>query len=561
MSDIDKVLFAAINSQYIHSNTAVYYMREMLMAGGLSAEVKSFSINDDKHDILRKIINCRPKVVCFSCYIWNISLIYELCKDIQKIDQSIKIILGGPEVSYEPEEALDKSGADLIIRGEGETVIAEAVRNILAGELPKHTGCCYKSNDEIINTGFAITDDLETIPSPFTEFMMEKEKGRLIYYEASRGCPFNCIYCLSSATTGVRYFPLDRVFSDINTICRYKTAVVKFTDRSFNINETRTLEILEFIKNLDTDACFHLEIFPSKLNEKILTALEGMPSGRIQLEAGIQSVNIETLRASGRIQDPEQALNNMKRMASVRNMHIHLDLIAGLPKESMKSFKNSFDETINTQPHMLQVGFLKLLKGTAARKMKNYIYESAPPYEVLSTPWMSFFELSEIKLVSQCVDMFYNTGRFGSYLLHMHNKFHRAYEFYKKLIEYLKNSGVSLRGISRDNKYRTLAGFANNDNIAIEHLRYDFMSSYRAKEIPDFLGGNPVGREDVFNFLSDESNRVRYLPEYVNASPKKLYKMCNIGIFNFGTGGEKYLFKYDRRDSVTGLFDVIPIQI
>ena len=193
--------------------------------------------------------------------------------------------------------------------------------------------------------------------------------------------------------------------------------------------------------------------------------------------------------------------------------------------------------------------------------MENYTYESAPPYEVLSTPWMSFLELSEIKQVSQCVDMFYNTGRFVSYLLHMHNKFSGAYEFYKKLIEYLNNNGVSLRGISRDNKYRTLAGFANNDDIAIEHLRYDFMSSYRDKEIPDFLGGNLIGREDVFNFLNNESNRVLYLPEDVNASPKKLYKMCNIGMFDFGTGGEKYLFKYDRRDSVTGLFDAIPIQV
>ncbi len=561
MSDNGKVLLAAVNSQFIHSNTAVYYLRGELVSDGFDADIKSFSINDDKLDILNEILHSNPKVVCFSCYIWNISMIYELCADIKKIDKGIRIVLGGPEVTYEPKEALNKSGADLIIRGEGETVISGAVRELLKGLCPDLTGCFYKSNRQIHDRGIAKTNDLNTIITPFTDYMMQREEGKLIYYEASRGCPFNCIYCLSSASTGVRVFPLDRVFSDLNIILKYKPQIVKFTDRSFNTNEKRTIEILDFIKKTDTETCFHMEIFPDGLTENTMKTLEGMPPGRVQLEAGIQSVNIDTLKASGRPQDPDKALANMRRLLKPGNMHIHLDLIAGLPNEDMESFKKSFNATINTGPHMLQVGFLKLLKGTAARDIEGYAYEENAPYEVLSTPWLSFESLSEIKQVSRCIDMFYNTRRFKEYLAYMHEKTENPYEFYKNLNGYLIENRINLKGISRIHKYAALAGFANGDSFAIECLRYDFMSSYSSKAIPGFLGEGYVSKERIFSYLKDENMRMKYFPQKTGYSPKKLYKSCNFGIFNFGSGPEVYIFKYDSRDKVTGLFPAIQFKI
>jgi radical SAM superfamily enzyme YgiQ (UPF0313 family) len=558
MSDKYKVLLAAVNSQFIHSNTAVYYMHRVLADAGFSADVKSFSINDDNHYILYEILRTGPDAVCFSCYIWNISMIYELCADIKKINSEIKIILGGPEATYEPLEALKRSGADLIIRGEGESVIAEAVADIAAGRFPACRGAFYKKEDSITDNGIVYTEDLSSIPAPFNDYMLDNEKGKLIYYEASRGCPFNCIYCLSSAMKGVRYFPLERVFADLSAILTSNPKIIKFTDRSFNINEKRTLEILSFLSKNGEGTCFHLEIFPAGLTEKTMIALINMPPGRVQAEAGIQSVNPITLKKSGRVQDSEKAIDNMKKLIKAGNIHVHLDLIAGLPHEDMNSFQKSFNETIMAMPHMLQIGFLKLLKGTEARKIEGYSCEAHPPYEVLSTPWMSFENLCEIKGISRCMDLFYNTGRFRNYLAYMQDKDKSPYVFYKKLSAYLEESVISLRGISREHKYSALAVYPDNDRKAIELLRFDFMVSYNSKSVPSFLGDTGISKEEIFRFLKPLQNREKHFNS-TGASPKKLYKSCNIGIFDFGGGSSKYLFIYDRRDSVTGVFKSVMI--
>lgn len=560
MLDIKNVLLVAVNSKYIHSNTAIYYLYEILAQNKIEAEVKSFSINDDIHDALSEIIQNKPKVVCFSCYIWNISFIYDLCNSLKKIDKEIKIILGGPEVTYEPGEALKNCTADLLVRGEGETVIVGAVKSMLNNDQPTVKGCYYKSDKSIIDTGIAVTEELGAIPTPYTAFMMEKENNKLIYYEASRGCPFNCIYCLSSATTGVRYFPLERVFKELKTIISYSPKVIKFTDRSFNSNQPRTLNILSFLENLKTETCFHLEIFPGGLTEKVMNALKGMPKGRVQLEAGIQSINPVTLEASGRIQDAIKAISNMQQLMIGENMHIHLDLISGLPYEGIESFENSFNKTIYAKPHVLQVGFLKLLKGTAARNIKGYKYDDSPPYEVLSTPWLTFSELSEIKQIEKIIDLFYNTGRFRTYLEYMHKKSGNPFGFYKEFVNYLVENKISLKAISRENKYSALVGFSKNDNVAIEHLRYDYMSSYSSKNIPEFLG-KAFSKEIVFEYLKNDENIQEVLENHEKISSKKLYKKRNIGQFKFENESVVYLFNYDYRDKVTDLFSAISIQI
>ncbi|MFO7612517.1 MAG: DUF4080 domain-containing protein [Clostridia bacterium] len=554
MSYTDKIILVAINSKYIHSNTAVYYLYNILANSGRRTELLSFNINENRLDMLRRIFSHNPSVVCFSCYIWNIEIVYSLCIDLRKLAPGVRIILGGPEVSFECEEAMKKSGADLIVRGEGESVICTAVEGVLLGIMPSEPGFFFRDGDGFRDTGYALTRILDDIPSPYDKFMMEREMERLIYYEASRGCPFNCIYCLSSSTDGVRYFSLKRVFDELSVILEYSPKTIKFTDRSFNLDGGRSLEILDFISSLDTDTCFHLEIYPAGLTEKIMEKLVSMPAGRVQLEAGIQSLNIDTLRASGRFQDPERALKNMEILINAGNMHIHLDLIAGLPGEDAGSFAKSFDRTIGTHPHVLQVGFLKLLKGTKARLLDGYVYEERAPYEVLASPSMAFCDVSEIKEIAGCVDMFYNSPCFRSYLKYMHGKYKSPYMLYKDLSGFIKTQQSGQGGISKENQYRLLADFSRGDSMAQETLRYDYFKSFKAKEAPGFLGGISVDKEVVFGFLKNGENVRRYFPAHHGKRPAELYKICGIGRFVLPLGDKTILFIYDEKDRVTERF-------
>lgn len=554
MSDYIKVLLVAVNSKYIHSNTAVYYLLNVLINSGVEASVECFSVNEDKRHIVSKIIAYNPEVVCFSCYIWNIGMIHNICSDIRKIKPHIKILLGGPEVSFETEEVLRRSGVECIIRGEGETVIAGAVEALIKDEKPNIKGCAYIIENKYIDNGYALTENLDLIPSPYNIQMLEKEKGRLIYFESSRGCPFNCIYCLSSTTKGVRNFSLERVFMELDIILEYNPSTIKFTDRSFNIDENRTIKIFEYLMKKETETCFHLEIFPSGLTEYVMEKLVAMPHGRVQIEAGIQSVNEKTLKKAGRYQDSAKALSNMKRLIDAGNTHVHLDLIAGLPGEDHDSFMISFNKTMDISPHMLQIGFLKLLKGTKARKLEGYIYEDSPPYEVLSNPELTFNDLVRIKSVSECVDLFYNTGFFKSYFTYMHARYKNTYMLYDELSEFMRKKGYSTKGISRDNKYRVLFEFSEKDIDAAEFLRFDYLSAYKSKKTPSFLGGTVVSKENIFRFLKNNKNLIKYMPRHKNKSPKELFKLCNIGTFCFSSGKKTYLFDYREKSKVTGLY-------
>lgn len=557
----DKILLTAINSKYIHSNTAVYYLYNILNNSGFNVETISFTVNESKDDILGEIIMQQPEVVCFSCYIWNISLVYELCSDLRKINNKIKIILGGPEVSFSSKDAWEKSGADCIIRGEGENVFVRAVDMILSRNMQKTNGCFYMENGKEIDGGYAMTPELDSIPSPFNSYMKQKEQGKLIYYEASRGCPFSCIYCLSSAFKGVRYFSDERIFSDIAKILEFKPSTVKFTDRSFNIHIKKTIKILDFLAELETETCFHLEIYPAQLNEKVIEKLKSMPRGRIQIEAGIQSTNKKTLEMSGRPQDSEKALKNIEEIAKTKNIHIHLDLIAGLPGEDIKSFKQSFNRTIKAKPHMLQLGFLKLLKGTKAREIKGYQYSDMPPYEVISNPWISYKELLEIKEVAKCVDNFYNSGRFVKFVSYMHDIFDLPYEFYNRTAQHIRAKGRNLKGMSVNDKYLIMFEMAQGDKMALEMLRYDYMKSSISRKLPDFLGKKNIKDAQLFTFLRKTGNIETYLPGYTGMSAKKIFKKCVIEKFNFPDGNPTYLFDYGNKDPVTGLYPSIKIKL
>lgn len=561
MSYTDKILLVALNSKYIHSNTAIYYLRKILTNKGFNTDTGTFTVNMQKDEILAKIMSHEPDMVCFSCYIWNIGLVYGLCTDIKKIRKDMKIILGGPEVSFECSDALGKSGADCIIRGEGEEVAAEAVEMVLSGDFKLLRGCFHILDGETLDGGYAMTGDLDAIPSPFDSYMKKREKGKLIYYEASRGCPFNCVYCLSSSFKGVRYFSDERIFSDIGKIVGFNPPTVKFTDRSFNINIEKTLAILDFIAGLDTDTCFHLEIYPAYLDEKVAKRLKTMPRGRVQIEAGIQSVNKKTLEMSGRPQDSAKALRNAAELAEAGNLHVHLDLIAGLPGEDHDSFANSFDTTMKSGPHVLQIAFLKMLKGTAVREIEGYVYSGSPPYEVLSTPWLDYEGLVGIKEVSECVDVFYNSGKFTSSLKHMHSVWGSPFEFYKKTSKMIRQKGFFVKAMSVEKRYKVMAEMAEGDALTTELLRFDHMKSSVSRRIPVFLGKTGVDNDALFEFLKKPENIEETLPAYVGMNAKQIFKKCAMGRFVFSDGTHVFLFDYGARDPVSGLFPAIEVRI
>jgi radical SAM superfamily enzyme YgiQ (UPF0313 family) len=547
----DRVLLVSINSKYIQSNTAVYYLHEILKSGGIDSSVLSHNINEDFHDVLSSIMNSGSAIICFSCYIWNISIVYDLCSALRCIDRGIKIVLGGPEVSFEPEEALEKSDADLIVRGEGETVILEAVKGLITGNLPDIPGLYYMNENKLIDTGYATTKNLSDVPFPFTQYMMEQEKDKLLYYESSRGCPFNCIYCLSSATKGVRYFSLDRVKNEILKILEYKPKVIKFTDRSFNSDYKRATLLLEFIGCLNTKTCFHLEIYPGEMNEEMIVMLGKMPEGRVQIEAGIQSTDEKVLIASGRPQDPGRALGNLKRIMEKGNLHVHLDLIAGLPGDSRESFKKSFNETIGVLPHKLQMGFLKLLKGTKARLIEGYKHTDIPPYEVLASDSMNYQQIQGLREVSGVLESFYNSGHFREFFRYSIVSSENPFNIFEGISRYMKAQSINGTGISRDGKYRILADLSKCDSRALNLLGYDYLSSFRTKVLPSFLQGQIVGKEETFDFLRKNSE----------GEARQLFKSCTIAQFTINECKVTYLFDYTRRNPVTGLFHSMEVEI
>ena len=544
----DRLVLVSLNSKYIQSNTAVYYLHEILQKEGMESDVLSHSINEDFHDILASILKSSPTIVCFSCYIWNISLVRELCSAIRTLDAGIRIMLGGPEVSFEPSEAMEKSGAHLIVRGEGETVIAEAVRGIKDGVYKAIPGLYYFDGENAVDTGYAVTEKLSAIPFPFTPYMMERERGKLLYYESSRGCPFNCIYCLSSATKGVRYLDMERVMAEILKIIEYEPKVIKFTDRSFNSNPARAVELLEFIGRLDTRTCFHLEIYPGMMNEEMILALSQMPAGRVQIEAGIQSTDVNVLEFSGRPQDSAAALYNLGRIMEMGNIHVHIDLIAGLPGDSIESFSKSFNATISVLPHKLQMGFLKLLKGTRARDIKGYRYTQGPPYEVLASDAMDYHEIQELRSVSRFLETFYNSGHFTEYFKYILSKSDDIFKTFRELSQQYEKFIPSGAGVSRDGKYLMLSQYSRNDPMALDILGYDYLSSFRTKVLPPFLGGKILGKEESFDILRS----------IVDGNPRELYKTCTIAVFSLFEKST-CLFDYSAMDEVTGIFRVVKI--
>ncbi|MBQ4572250.1 MAG: DUF4080 domain-containing protein [Clostridia bacterium] len=415
-----KVIISCLNSKYVHASLSPW----CLLAGvrefsknTYDISIMESTINGDVETFARKIISEKPDVVSFSCYIWNITKTLEICRIIKE-NHDCKIVLGGPEVAYRQEDVLMKYDfVDFVLSGEGEWTFPNFLDN-MNGDLSVVSGLSYRKNGEIIT--IPEKEYTDTPPSPFSNEFFENLNGRISYIETSRGCPYRCAFCLSGRCSPLRFFDLERVKNDIIKLANSGTQTVKFVDRTFNADYKRANEILTFIKEnygkkIPQNVCFHFEIAGDILRESTLEILSSMPYGAVQLEIGMQSFNEETLKAINRKTDTKKLTQNIKKLINFNNMHIHIDLIAGLTGEGLESFKNSFNIGYSLKAHMLQMGFLKLLYGADMRENSEKYpctFNDEPPYEVTSTPWLSNSEIKMLKKCEDAVDRLYNSGRF-----------------------------------------------------------------------------------------------------------------------------------------------------
>lgn len=414
----NKILLSAVNAKFIHSSLAVRYLKKYCESQIKQIDIAEFSINDSVNNILKKLYNSDADIFGFSCYIWNISIIINICSSLKKAKPEAVIILGGPEVSYDPASLLAKNSfIDYIVVGEGEASLLDLLGYITAGRhiLADIPGIAYRKGPDIALTKpRPLIPDLDALPFPYESF--DSFNNKIVYYETSRGCPFNCQYCLSSTIHGVRYLSYDRLRQDIKHFVDAGLRQVKLVDRTFNCDIPRSIEIMKYIIELNSSTNFHFEIAADLINESFLEIVKMAPIGMFQFEIGVQSTNSKTLSAIKRKMDFDKVSHNVKQLISYGNTHIHLDLIAGLPYEDIQSFEKSFNDVYALRPDMLQLGFLKLLKGSGIRDdCSEYGMEhhDFPPYEVIKTDWLTFAELLLLKDIEHVLEQYYNSGRFS----------------------------------------------------------------------------------------------------------------------------------------------------
>ena len=535
------ITLCAINSKYIHSCPAVYYLEAGLKAAmpEMQVSIIEASVNDTTEHILYSVFESLPEIVGFSVYIWNVTMVAKLCKSIKTINPEIKIILGGPEVSYGIGHTnINESDYDLIVSGEGEKAFPEAVKII-------------QENVEIKSKTVSapLIESLDDIPFIYNESNINNFKNRIIYCETSRGCPFSCAYCLSSVCGKVRFLSLERVFSDIEFFIRHNVQQVKFVDRTFNCNPKRATQIWKYIiENADKSRTnFHFEIGADLLTEEQLRLLQSAPAGKIQLEIGIQSTCEEALRESCRYAPKEKIFAGVSALGKKGNINLHTDLIAGLPYESYERFQQSFNEVYTLKAHQLQLGFLKLLSGAPMNSLKEkhgYAFTFYPPYEILANSHISYAEIQLLKEVEDTLEKVYNSNRFVLYLNELENHFTSPFEMFRKIADFMKENGLLFCGVSTKKLYDVLGDFAKENGIDLsEILLKDFYLSENSEIPPDSLKS-----------LAGLSKLTR------PASSKILHKM-NLArekrIFVKFIGNRALVINYAERNPVNSRYDLI----
>ena len=559
-----KVLLAAVNAKYIHSNLAVYSLRAYALqrCDGIcprEIEIAEYTINQPPDEILMDIYGHQPDILCLSCYLWNIISVENLVREIPKILPGIRIWLGGPEVSYNAREMLDKYPEITgIIRGEGEETFADLM-DIYHRQPDKKEnfsavkGITYWDEEgKVVETPPQDVMDLSRIP--FVYEHIEDFRNRIIYYESSRGCPFSCSYCLSSIDKCLRFRDLRLVAKEVKFFIDHGVPQVKFVDRTFNCRHDHAMAVWTYIKKYDRGITnFHFEVAADLLNDEEIELIRSMRPGLIQLEIGVQSANERTIREIQRTMKLDQVRDRVARIKEMKNVHQHLDLIAGLPYEGYDSFARSFDIVYDMEPEQLQLGFLKVLKGALMHdKAEEYqlLYQDRPPYEVLSTKWLSYGELIRLKQIEEMVEVYYNSGQFRNTIKHLRKEFSSPFAMYEALAAYYRENGLFGRQYSRIARYEILHHFieVGKQQEYLEWLTLDLYLRDNVKNRPPFLGENKVTKEEASAFYRAEASERRYLKGYEGYDSRQMRKMTHLERI----GGKLILFDYQRRDALIG---------
>lgn len=538
-----KILLVACNAKYIHSNLAVYDLQAYASDYADHIVLKEYTINQQKDDIMRDIYLEHPDVVCVSCYIWNLSFVKELMADLIKILPGADFWVGGPEVSYDAEKFLtENSEFKGVMVGEGEETFKE-----LAGyyveknpqNLKDMTGICYRDGDQIIHNGWRQIMDLSSIPFIYKD--LSEFKNRIIYYESSRGCPFSCSYCLSSIDKKLRFRDTETVKKELQFFIDNKVPQVKFVDRTFNCKHDHAMAIWKYINEHDNGVTnFHFEISADLLREEELQEMSTMRPGLIQLEIGVQSTNPDTIKAIHRTMDFEKLKGIVDRIHSFGNIHQHLDLIAGLPYEDYDSFRHSFNDVYALKPQQLQLGFLKVLKGSHMMEMcREYgiVYKTQEPYEVLSTKWLDYDHVLKLKTVENMVEVYYNSGQFQNTLEYLEKFFPDAFSIYERLGSFYMEKGYGDVSHTRMRRYEILLEFLEDmPEISVDQVKdqmvYDLYLRENLKSRPGFARDQKPFERQIWDFRKRE----------------KVAKNAHVEVFADGT---VLLFNYADRDPLT----------
>lgn len=546
-----KILLTAINAKYIHSNLAVYSLKAY--AKGPGVEIAEYTINQTVDSILGSLYERRPDILCFSCYIWNLDYVESLTREFAKICPETEIWLGGPEVSYDAGEVLRRlPKVRGVMKGEGEATFAGLCRAYRKGEdkgpeavmarereLSGLQGITYRTMEgEIRENPWREPLDLSEIPFVYEE--MELPAHKILYYESSRGCPFACSYCLSSIDKKLRFRDLDRVKKELQFFIDREVPQVKFVDRTFNCSHSHALAVWKYIMEHDRGKTnFHFEIAADLLNEEELALISRMRPGLIQLEIGVQTVNPDTIREIRRKMDLEKVERAVERIRKGRNIHQHLDLIAGLPMEDLESFRRSFDRVYRMKPDQLQLGFLKVLKGSYMKEMEQEYelqHTERPPYEVLSTRWLSYADILLLKGVEDMVENYYNSRQFSHILEALSARYDSPFRMFEELWEYYRGRGLDQVQHKRSARYEILLEFAagklpEEKEYFRELLTFDYYLRENAKTRPEFAGDYQVDKDMLHAFYEWEARTGTYLPDYRGYDKNQIRRMTHLEYF------------------------------
>ena len=537
-----KILLAACNAKYIHSNLAVYDLKAYSSDYDKEVLLREYTINQPKDEILKDIYGSGADVVCFSCYIWNISFVRELIRDLAKILPETAFWAGGPEVSYDAEKFLTEMPEMTgVLVGEGEKTFHDLLEYYIDGKgsLGEIRGIAYRDGEEIRHNGWRELMNLSEIP--FVYEHLEEFENRIIYYESSRGCPFSCSYCLSSIDKKLRFRDLELVKKELQFFLDHKVPQVKFVDRTFNCKHEHAMAIWKYILEHDNGVTnFHFEVSADLLRDEEMDLMAKMRPGLIQLEIGVQSTNPETIRAIHRHMDLDKLKRCVDRVHSFRNIHQHLDLIAGLPYEDYDTFHRSFNDVYQMKPDQLQLGFLKVLKGSLMQgEAEKYgiVHKEKEPYEVLSTNWLPYGDVLKLKAVESMVEVYYNSGQFQHTLEYLVPLAKDAFTFYESLGAFYEKKGYSEISHSRMRRYEILLEYLQEEtDVSVEKasqkMLYDLYLREKLKKRPSFAPDQKVYETAIWDY-----RKANHIP-----------KTAHIEVFE---NGRAVLFDYERRDPLS----------